>query len=87
MMMEKQEVPVIICFNKMDLAKEKELKLLDRIYENCGHQVMFVSVRQKEGIEKIRHLIQGKQPCWQDLPVLENLRNNTAAARCEYGNW
>ena len=26
MMMEKQDVPVIVCFNKVDLAKEKELK-------------------------------------------------------------
>ena len=25
-MMEKQDVPVIVCFNKVDLAKEKELK-------------------------------------------------------------
>lgn len=58
--MEKQEVPVIICFNKMDLAKEKELDLLDRVYENCGHQVKFISVRQEEGIEDIRDLIRGK---------------------------
>lgn len=58
--MEKQEVPVIICFNKMDLAKEKELDLLDRVYENCGHQVKFISVRQEEGMEDIRDLIRGK---------------------------
>ncbi len=60
MTMEKQEVPVIICFNKMDLAKEKELELLEQVYENCGHQVMFISVRQEEGIEEIRGLIRGK---------------------------
>lgn len=58
--MEKQEVPVIICFNKMDLAKEKELDLLDRVYENCGHQVKFISVRQEAGMEDIRDLIRGK---------------------------
>ena len=58
--MEKQEVPVIICFNKMDLAKEKELDLLNRVYENCGHQVKFISVWQEEGIEDIRDLIRGK---------------------------
>ena len=34
MMMEKQQIPVIVCFNKMDLAKEKELALLDQTYEN-----------------------------------------------------
>lgn len=58
--MEKQEVPVTICFNKMDLAKEKELDLLNQVYENCGHQVKFISVRQEEGMEDIRDLIRGK---------------------------
>lgn len=58
--MEKQQVPVIICFNKVDLAKEKELAALNRVYENCGHQVRFISVRQEEGLEDIRDLIQGK---------------------------
>lgn len=60
MMMEKQQIPVIVCFNKMDLAKEKELALLDQTYENCGHKVMFISVRKEEGIEEIRNLIRGK---------------------------
>jgi ribosome biogenesis GTPase len=60
MMMEKQSVPVIVCFNKMDLVKEKELKLLDQAYENCGHKVIFSSVLQKEGIEEVRRLIRGK---------------------------
>ena len=44
----------------MDLAKEKELALLDQTYENCGHKVMFISVRKEEGIEEIRNLIRGK---------------------------
>lgn len=60
MMMEKQQIPVFVCFNKMDLAKEKELALLDQTYENCGHKVMFISVRKEEGIEEIRNLIRGK---------------------------
>lgn len=60
MMMEKQQIPVIVCFNKMDLVKEKELALLDQTYENCGHKVMFISVRKEEGIEEIRNLIRGK---------------------------
>lgn len=52
MMMEKQDVPVIVCFNKVDLAKEKELKLLEKVYENCGHIVRFISVKEEEGIER-----------------------------------
>ena len=60
MMMEKQDVPVIVCFNKVDLAKEKELKLLEKVYENCAHIVRFISVKEEEGIDEIRELIHGK---------------------------
>lgn len=42
MMMEKQNVPVIVCFNKVDLAKEKDLSLLEQVYKNCGHLVKFI---------------------------------------------
>ena len=60
MMMEKQEVPVIVCFNKVDLAKEQDLTLLEKVYENCGHIVKFISVKEEEGIDEIRKLIHGK---------------------------
>ena len=43
MTMEKQGIPVIVCFNKKDLVKEKELAQLESIYEQCGHQVIFIS--------------------------------------------
>ena len=52
MMMEKQEVPVIVCFNKVDLAKEQDLTLLEKVYENCGHIVKFISVKEEEGIDE-----------------------------------
>lgn len=51
---------MIVCFNKKDLAKEKELEQLETIYENCGHQVVFISAREGNGIDEIRDLIQGK---------------------------
>lgn len=60
MMMEKQGVPVIVCFNKVDLAKEKELAILNNVYENCGHKVVFSSILKQEGIENIEELIVGK---------------------------
>ena len=58
--MEKQGVPVIVCFNKKDLIKDQELEFLDQTYEHCGHQVVFISVKEEEGIEEIRKLIAGK---------------------------
>lgn len=60
MTMEKQGIPVIVCFNKKDLAKEKELAQLESIYEQCGHRVVFISAKEGNGIHEIRDLIRGK---------------------------
>ena len=35
-MMERQQIPVSICFNKMDLATEEERKRIAKDYENSG---------------------------------------------------
>lgn len=60
MMMEKQQIPVTICFNKTDLAKEPELEKLKQIYSTCGYPISFISVREKTGIESIRAFLRGK---------------------------
>lgn len=59
-MMEKQEIPVVICFNKMDLASgaEREQLLLD--YENSGCHVLFSSAQEGEGIPELKSLLRGK---------------------------
>ena len=59
-MMEKQQVPVIICFNKMDLATEEEKEQLRRDYENSGCRVLFASAQEGEGIPEIKSLLKGK---------------------------
>lgn len=58
--MEKQGLPSVICFNKKDIAGEKELKELKDAYGKCGYQVLFVSGTAKEGMEEIRKCLQGK---------------------------
>ena len=58
--MEKQDVPVIICFNKQDLCDEEEVRRLKEIYESCGYPVVLASAKKNEGIEKIRKLLRGK---------------------------
>ena len=79
MTMEKQDIPVIVCFNKKDLAKEKELEQLETIYENCGHQVVFISAREGNGIDEIRDLIQGKTfRCREIIP------DESAESGCQY---
>lgn len=58
--MEKQDVPVIICFNKQDLCDEEEVGRLKEIYEACGYPVVLASAKQGEGIEEIKALLRGK---------------------------
>ena len=58
--MEYQKVHTTICFNKSDLAEEQEKERLRAIYEKCGYRVFFTSVREEEGTEEIRKLLEGK---------------------------
>ena len=58
--MEKQDVPVIICFNKQDLCDEEDVGRLKEIYEACGYPVVLASAKQGEGIEEIKSLLRGK---------------------------
>ena len=58
--MEKQDVPVIICFNKQDLCDEEEVGRLKEIYEACGYPVVLASAKQGEGIEEIKSRLRGK---------------------------
>lgn len=59
-MMGRQQVDAIICFNKRDISDEEQKRQLKEIYENCGCQVLFTSAQEQEGIEQIRNLLQGK---------------------------
>lgn len=61
-MMEVQEIPVNICFNKVDLSCEDAMRNLKEIYETAGYPVYFTSTCEDcgEGIERIKTLIKGK---------------------------
>lgn len=58
--MQKQEIPTVICFNKKDLASEKEQEELLAAYRASGCEVLFVSGREEEGIDRIREILRGK---------------------------
>lgn len=59
-MMQKQDVPTVVCFNKTDIVGDSELQLLAKNYEACGVRVLFTSVLNKEGIDAIREVLKGK---------------------------
>ena len=59
-MMRQQNLPVIICFNKQDIATEEEQKELHDAYEKCGYKVLFVSVKEERGLDELRRLLKGK---------------------------
>ncbi|MDF2510840.1 MAG: rsgA [Herbinix sp.] len=59
-MMGKQELDTIVCFNKMDIVDEDEISLLKETYQRCGYQVRFTSMLQKNGLEDLSKMLKGK---------------------------
>jgi ribosome small subunit-dependent GTPase A len=59
-MMQKQKITTIVCFNKMDIVDQDEISLLEQAYEKCGCKVILVSMLQKSGIVSLSELLKGK---------------------------
>lgn len=59
-MMEQKGIPVILCFNKLDIATEEETEKLREIYQSSGYQAVFISARMEEHIDEVRSLLKGK---------------------------
>ena len=59
-MMMVQEIPVTICFNKIDLMESEKQEEYRSIYENAGYPVMFISTYEDSGIENVRAFLRGK---------------------------
>ena len=59
-MMESKDIPVVLCFNKKDIATEPEIQELKEIYEKCGYQMIFTSALEEENTEELKSLLRGK---------------------------
>ena len=59
-MMESKNVPVILCFNKKDIATEPEIQRLKDIYETCGYNIVFTSAIEEENVTQLKDLLKGK---------------------------
>lgn len=59
-MMEKQDIPTVICFNKTDLDSGNLAEKYKGIYESAGYKTIFVSALAEENINEVRTLLKGK---------------------------
>jgi len=59
-MMDFQQVPTIICFNKVDLDEKSDSSKIRQQYESCGYKVLFTSTLIDESIEALKALLTGK---------------------------
>lgn len=59
-MMQQKDIPCILIFNKSDLAEEGEKEKLKKIYSGSGCEILFISAKQEEGIEKVKTALLGK---------------------------
>lgn len=59
-MMESKHIPVILCFNKEDIADDSQIKALAGIYSGCGYPCVFTSALKHRNIEQVKTLLSGK---------------------------
>ena len=58
--MRRNNLPVIICFNKQDIATKEEQQELMDAYEKCGYEVIFISVHEGAGLDVLCEKLRGK---------------------------
>lgn len=59
-MMGRQDVPVILCFNKCDLITEEQQQEIASIYKASGCKILFVSAKKELGLKKLQEILEGK---------------------------
>ena len=58
--MERQHIPVLICFNKKDIADSREASHWRDIYVSCGYEVLLISAERQEGTEEVIRRLKGR---------------------------
>ena len=59
-MMETKNLPVVLCFNKSDIADEAWIEKLRKVYEPTGYSLIFTSAREDDHIDQVREALKGK---------------------------
>ncbi len=59
-MLHRQDIPAVICFNKSDLAEPEACDAMRRVYQNCEIPVVFTSASERTGLADLLELMQNK---------------------------
>lgn len=59
-MIESKGLDCIICFNKEDIADPDFMDYIESEYSDCGHKLIFISVKNKENLDELKMLLEGK---------------------------
>ncbi len=57
---EMNELPAVICVNKIDLADKGEPQAIFGVYEDLGYQVVYTSAVTGDGVDALRQLLTGR---------------------------
>ena len=60
LMMQTQDIPVTICFNKCDDQKDEEIQAIVSQYRSCGAEVLVTSTVNGTGMDHLRKVLEGK---------------------------
>lgn len=59
-MIEKENIPITICFNKIDVIEENDIMDLKSIYSNIGYPIYITSVVEDKGIDSLKESLYNK---------------------------
>ena len=59
-MMESKEIPVILCFNKEDIASDPQVAELKEIYARCGCPLLFTSARSGQNLNQLAEVLKDR---------------------------
>ncbi|MDX1686820.1 MAG: ribosome small subunit-dependent GTPase A [Candidatus Promineifilaceae bacterium] len=57
---EMNELPAVICVNKIDLARSGEAQEQFSLYEEIGYPVLYTSAKTREGLDELNDCLRGK---------------------------
>lgn len=59
-MMQQQEIPCVICFNKLDMDECRKGEFYQAVYRSCGFRTISVSAADRSGLEEMNEILKRK---------------------------